>query len=574
MSLANHPYLLKKPMISPQILADHGVKLEDGCLVYGIRTLQDPEPLQVQKICPQLTKKLYGNLGGKAGFFTFGERDLDEANRIILAESLTKAAAIHQAILPEGDFFSVLNCLNAGNMVKVARQLNGLYHDKLVVCADNDEHKSQDDAPHGILKPIFDVVTELNLPVCKPTNGFKDWDDWLGANDFAAEEIWDAISVATPISEPESFKNPLLEAPSFAELLKQPVAPKEFLFKGHTIPRGEFSALVAANGTGKTQMIVQMAIQAATGTCFMKSPKGREVFNPVKPLKTLIVTYEDDASIYAKRMQDTINYYPGTGLNIHQAIEAIGNNLDFLDMESLMGTEFLLTAYQDKDRVIVPMKAYYCLKDKIANGGYDLVIIDPWHYATAAEENDNNAQGQHVALIRSIARECNCSIFGFAHTTDSNPVRLRGATAVVDRARSSMFMATLPRLIATTNTNKGLAIPQVDALPAGINMADVVMFKRTKNSYGPNPDEYDLLKRTESGMLIPFDLSNQEHVPGDGDKILAFINEAGEKGTTQALIVDALDIAQHKVSRKLKALVDGGKIQEEKRGTSKWLFIT
>ena len=50
------------------------------------------------------------------------------------------------------------------------------------------------------------------------------------------------------------------------------------------IPKGKVSIAPASNGTGKTQILVQIALQAALGECFMYENGGRSFFKPLKDL--------------------------------------------------------------------------------------------------------------------------------------------------------------------------------------------------------------------------------------------------------------------------------------------------
>lgn len=364
--------------------------------------------------------------------------------------------------------------------------------------------------------------------------------------------------------------NPLDNAPSFGDLIKSEIKEKEFLFDDYLIPKGELTILAGGNGSGKTALSVQIAIQAALNFCFMVEPSGYQVFNPMREIKTLIISFEDDASIYGKKVQDVLNYYPNIGLNVPTAIDKISENLQLLDMGETFKEDNLLTVCDPVGKKISTTKTYHYLMDYIKNGGFELVIVDPWHYTTSTEENDNTGQGQHAMLMRQIARECNCALLSFAHTTDANPVRLRGATSTMDRARQGHLFATLSSLYHRSKETRHLAIPDQTLLPEHINPKRVAWMLMSKNSYAKKKEEYVLFNISDYGLLIPFNIKSGRQIATEQQQILSFIMDQGDKPVNANMINEQLSIGIRTAQRRLKDLSDNGDIEEVKsKGSQK-----
>ncbi|MEZ9130391.1 AAA family ATPase [Vibrio breoganii] len=360
--------------------------------------------------------------------------------------------------------------------------------------------------------------------------------------------------------------NPL-NGKSFKLNLRDEVKPKEFLFNDFTAPRGEVTVISGANGSGKTQLACQIAVQAATRRLIMLDENMKTSFavSGDEPLKVAAISFEDDAHTYQVRLRNTIMNYPGSGLNVGQAFDAMDERFDMVDMGEMFGVSCLLSHYCTGTKVIEPTSTYHHLKGYIKKGGFDLVIVDPFHYSTAAEENDNNSQGQHTMLLRQLARECECSIIAFAHTTDSNPSRVRGATSIMDRARQGWMFAPLSKLYQHHQATKHLPKPSPEQLPDGVSVSDVVWLMMSKNSYGPKKEEYTLFKRDELGLLVPFNIIDAEQVATDEQRIMAYVRECPKREATQAIVIDGLDMPQSTVQRKFKAMIDRGELVESRK---------
>lgn len=264
----NHRYLdEQKTFIDKQLLIDSGVRqskdeYDNHYLIYGLRTIDSPEPIQFQIIndvkdakekfnrvfqCSANGQPVFQPMGGKL--------DLNGVEYIVLTESLTKAAAIYQAVTPEGSYTAcVLNCINVGNMANVARLFAGMdwLNSKLVIAADSDN-----DDFH---KTIRAVAEEQNIKIFKPANGFKDVDDWYGSNvQFAGEEIFYAIKNAKALTNAD-----VINTFQMSDALDGWDDEADWLVRGY-LPQNSFGVVFGQPGTYKSFFTISLACHIATG---------------------------------------------------------------------------------------------------------------------------------------------------------------------------------------------------------------------------------------------------------------------------------------------------------------------
>ncbi|GAA6206550.1 AAA family ATPase [Thalassotalea sp. SU-HH00458] len=558
LDLTEHPYLLNKRMIEPKLLADFGVRENYKDLIYPLRTLTSNDPIQYQIIDSLGDKKLHCSSDGQAVFQVFG--NLEKAKKIIIAESLTKAAAIYQVVSIEDHSIAVINAVSSGGMVKCAKQLSRLFD--VIIAADNDSHKTEKDAPKGILKQVFNVATELNLKVCIPIKAFKDWDDWLGASNFAHSEIWECIKGAEQLNVITTVVQNLTEWAEknpISELLNNPIQPRDFLFENRYVPKGKVTICPAANGTGKTFLMTQIAIQAALGQCFMYDRNDRKFFNPLKPYKVLILSFEDDRQAFLERIHATIDHFPVLSKNKKEILKTLGNQIEILELPAISPNP-LLTCLDSITNKVEPDQMYSQVVDLIITHGYELVFVDPFHYSTAASENDNNQMGQLMRHMTNIAANTNAGMFFFSHTTDSDPLRNRGATSIADRCRQLFKVATVDRLKTSNNQIcKSLAKSIINKLSDSENYKSVLWFKMDKNTHGKEDPKPWILKRHSDGVISPISIIGMDKV-NDDSIIIEYIESCeGSFASKRMIEIDLnekLTISQASIKNKLQAMVD------------------
>ena len=372
--------------------------------------------------------------------------------------------------------------------------------------------------------------------------------------------------------EVKSLLNPFNQQRKFADVLNSKIPPQRYLFKGNIFPVGELTLIAGHNGSGKTTLATQIIMQGALNRCFMKDNKGKEYFAPEGKLKIAVLSFEDDLETYALKMQNILNNYPdistNTRINNTESKRIISEQVDIFSMSELSGQETLLTNSERSSQKIIITDAYKNFVGKMNENKYDLVLIDPWHYATTAQENDNNEQAQHAKHITSIAREFSCSIVGFAHTTDGTPDRVRGATSVMDRARQGWSIATLQRILKNKGSNKHIPSPERSDIPKHMRPSDVLWLKQSKNSRAKLQDQYDLFYN-ESGCIVPFRIE-KDQMESQEQQIISFIKSRENSTSTLAIIMEGMQIAKSTLQRKIDLLVDTDQLfNVGKKGQSK-----
>lgn len=344
-----------------------------------------------------------------------------------------------------------------------------------------------------------------------------------------------------------------------SDLFNIDLAEHEFLFENYYIPKKKLSICPASNGTGKTQLLVQIAMQAALGKCFMFDSADRKFFIPVKSYKVLILSFEDDRNTFIKRMHTTIEHFPILSKNKKEVFSKLSEQIEVLELPAITPNH-LLTCMNSITAKVEPDQMYEQVVNLIKQRGFDLVFIDPMHYTTSAAENDNNQQGQHIKYISNIAEDTGAAIVCFAHTTDENPLRIRGATSIADRARSVFKVATVDRLKSSNNKIcNAMAKSIIKQLPDNISFKNVLWFKMDKNSYGLEDSRPYILQRHTNGVIAPMTITSAKVITDDSI-IIEYI-ASSEKGYASKPMIEndiasKLSIAKSSIKNKLQAMVD------------------
>ncbi|MBY6096166.1 helicase RepA family protein [Ferrimonas balearica] len=281
--ISSHGYLSKdqgKRALSRQLLVDHGVRMVTSgsiqqvsasaskaaspyslrlgeVLLYPLRTLYDEEPVAFQMVLEPgyldgSDKRNFLSANGEPLCSVFGS--IRSAAKIVLAESLTKAAAIFSC-RPDGIDWAVINCVNAGGMVKVAKELASTEANRLVVAADNDAKH-----PLGLERQMASMLAETRLPYVQP-QGVKDWDDLL-AHPQGKEQIQRLIQNPTLLSA-----SPVTRAKGFPFTVGSEGFGQthSYLIKNN-VPEQSFGVCFGPSGVGKSFHALDWACRVATGT--------------------------------------------------------------------------------------------------------------------------------------------------------------------------------------------------------------------------------------------------------------------------------------------------------------------
>jgi len=287
----------------------------------------------------------------------------------------------------------------------------------------------------------------------------------------------------------------------------EPIAPREFVFQGDLIPMNELSLLPAFNGSGKSFLALQIAMHKAAGRSYMIDEKGGRHFDPVKEGRVLILSNEDTSDDYARRMQSIIQNFPDLDRS-QSALEQIDKNLFAISFTEL-GLAGNLIMKDAPTGLIKPSPEWAVVRDFIIGGEFQFVVIDPYHYVvSAATENSNEEQGMAVGALIALAKETGTAILCPAHTSESNPLKVRGATSITDRARSVFSMATLARLY---EKQVNVSMPKKSDL-GDLPPSNVVRLSMTKNSHGNLMTRFMLFERRPTGVMVPVLIKGEQQV--------------------------------------------------------------
>lgn len=161
---------------------NHGLRFEGDVLLVPV--FDEHEALQsIQEIYPDGTKKFAARCKMKGGRFIIG--DIDDAEKILIAEGYATAATLHECLnLP------CVVAFNAGNVQEVAKSFSGRH---VVICGDND--KAGRDTAKG---EVF------------PSEEFKDFNDLFVAKGLDSVR---SCFVLKP-EAPDAFPEHLIDAPN------------------------------------------------------------------------------------------------------------------------------------------------------------------------------------------------------------------------------------------------------------------------------------------------------------------------------------------------------------------------
>ena len=351
---------------------------------------------------------------------------------------------------------------------------------------------------------------------------------------------------------------------------------KEFLFENNYIPRKELTILPAANGTGKSFLLSQIALQAASGRCFMQyqdtDGETQKLYAPKTKMKVLVLTFEDEVSTFIERMVSIFHKYPNHGMGVLEFENILENDIEIISMPDDFGLHYHLAA-PNANRMLEPTATYNYLLKAIKGDAYDLVLLDPYHYGVVADsENDNTGMGIYAGMMRHLAKQTDCGILAFAHTSDSNPLRVRGATATNDRVRQRILCSTMNDLIQHQNKTTHVPKPQESSLYdiGRGDMQNVVWMYMTKNSYAALEGRYHLFERID-GILIPF-ACKDDPVADWKQLALHYITESSDGLSTPEIKKKLGDDGIKWTStlpRYLDSLVELGTLKSRKQGSSK-----
>jgi len=211
------------------------------------------------------------------------------------------------------------------------------------------------------------------------------------------------------------------------QILDQRKIPHRQWLYGTDLIRGFVTLLVAPGGSGKSSLILAMALALATNRRLLKTHIHQQC--RVALLNLEDPQHEIDRRLAALAMHYNINNSdvggrlfispPDRGVRIAEA-----------------GPDGFSVIYPDEEAII----------SEVRRNQIDVLGVDPFAESHALEENSNPAMVKAAAAWRRVAREGNCSVI-LSHHVRKGPMdsidAARGAKALSDSARIGLLLSTM-----------------------------------------------------------------------------------------------------------------------------------
>jgi RecA-family ATPase len=184
----------------------------------------------------------------------------------------------------------------------------------------------------------------------------------------------------------------------------------DFTLKG--LPKNDCATLFGNGGSGKGFFIQHLLTNESN-------------FLYVKPLKICYLSFEDSVDSFSMRYQYQKKVSPKP-IHDFDVLDCIGLNL--------------FQILQNKEKTINKT----LINEIFSNKDYDLLILDTWAMASwMFEENSNSDLTQAMSILKTVARDNNCSFLLVHHTNKSalnavnstNEGALRGASSIIGNSR-------------------------------------------------------------------------------------------------------------------------------------------
>ena len=202
---------------------------------------------------------------------------------------------------------------------------------------------------------------------------------------------------------------------------------RDFVLPG--LPAGKLAVISAPGGTGKSFLLLEMALSVASGEPVI-SGIAPSAAGPVR-----YVSFEEDETDIHNRLVSLFQTFP------------ISPPVETFFCSALEGENLPLLKNGEKNEEAIKYLENAC-------EGMRLVILDPLSRLHESDENSNSEMKKLMQVIISTARKTRCSII-VAHHTGKNAV-LSGLGSLQQSARGASCLADDPRLVCTLSRSTPL----------------------------------------------------------------------------------------------------------------------
>ncbi|MEG8040614.1 AAA family ATPase [Sphingomonas sp. LR60] len=234
----------------------------------------------------------------------------------------------------------------------------------------------------------------------------------------------DLASMLADEPVPHPAINAAIKATPYRWRSPESIPPRDWVY-GHMLLRGSLTVVVAPGATGKTALMIGMAMALATG----RSLLGPKVWGG--PKRVWLWNLEDAGEEMARGLQ-------AAAIHWHISPEDIG---DRLYVDSGMDGAELKTAHETKDGTRINAPVIGALLAQLREQKIDVLIVDPFVSSHSVNENDNGAIDLVAKQWARLAAQAGCALILVHHARklaggEVSAEAARGASALIAAARS------------------------------------------------------------------------------------------------------------------------------------------
>lgn len=331
------------------------------------------------------------------------------------------------------------------------------------------------------------------------------------------------------------------------------------------IPGGKVTLLAGAGGSSKSMLTLTLAVQNA-----IQEPLGP--FVPGDAGKALLIVAEEDRAdiarrVHAIRCANTFSDMQGRLIK------------DRVGVVSVRGLDWRLLCRDEAGNLQETDRVDYLIDEVNALGDVRFLVLDPLVAFNGANENDNAEMARLMFTFDRIAEKTGAAVVVVHHVNKGGQITslneatqavIRGASALVDNARSAILLTRMPR---------------GDAPLYGLKAEDAgrfVVCRFVKNNYGPYMP--DTVFAVGEGGTLRHAPEVQKVFRSPGQAIREMQNEESgmqvlramieHPGASQESLAGILDLSESQIGRRRAQLEHDGYLHKSGKGTAAKYQVT